>query len=57
MPVSWSSSGGRLPDQFRVPVLAGGLDDIHFGSREYELWAASTQAKTANVLFSHGPGG
>jgi hypothetical protein len=38
-------------------VLAGGLDDIHFGSRAYEPWAASTQAKTASVLFSHGPGG
>jgi NAD(P)-dependent dehydrogenase (short-subunit alcohol dehydrogenase family) len=39
------SSGAHL----RSPVV---FDDIHFGGREYEPWAAYGQSKTANVLFA-----
>jgi len=33
----------------RSPVV---FDDIHFERREYELWSAYGQSKTANVLFA-----
>ncbi|WP_434094900.1 SDR family NAD(P)-dependent oxidoreductase [Streptomyces hyaluromycini] len=33
----------------RSPVV---LDDLHFGFRAYEPWAAYAQSKTANVLFA-----